>query len=48
MPRPRLLVSAFGTSTPADFGDGWLVRQGYTLAWAGFFRLQAPVAYGLA
>ena len=43
-------------STPADFGDGWLMRQGYTLAWVGwqwdaqpvpgFFRLQAPVAYG--
>jgi hypothetical protein len=43
-------------STPADFGDGWLMRQGYTLAWVGwewdaqpvpgFFRLQAPIAYG--
>ncbi|MFN8091631.1 MAG: alpha/beta hydrolase domain-containing protein [Vicinamibacteria bacterium] len=41
-------------STAADFGDGWLLRQGFSLAWIGWqwdvperpglLRLRAPVA----
>jgi hypothetical protein len=31
-------------STPADFGDGFLMREGYTLVWIGWeFDLDAPL-----
>ena len=39
-------------SSPADFGDGFLMREGYTLVWVGWqfdvappgIRVEAPVA----
>ena len=44
-------------STPEDFGDGWLLRQGLTMVWVGWqadvpaddpdrFGLEAPIARG--
>jgi alpha/beta hydrolase family protein len=46
--------SALDPREEADFGDGWLMRQGFTLAWMGWqwdvpeqpglLRLRAPVA----
>lgn len=57
------LLSAVNGGTPApepvkpsDFGDAWLLRQGYTVAWVGWqwdapaepgsMRLYAPIAHG--
>ncbi|HET8667034.1 MAG TPA: alpha/beta hydrolase domain-containing protein, partial [Terriglobales bacterium] len=54
----RIINGATGSPDPtreSDFGDGWLMRQGYTVAWLGWqwdvadapgnMRLYAPVAY---
>ena len=41
----RFNVGAAGSpdpTTPADFGDGFLLRQGYTLVWVGWQFDVAP------
>ena len=56
--RFNLAQGSLDPQTPAHFGDGWLLEQGYTLAWLGWqwdvpqkpglLRLYAPIAKNAA
>jgi len=53
---PKDRAAGLDPTTAADFGDGFLMDRGYTLAWVGWqadvppapsvLRLYAPIAYG--